>query len=154
MSILYSDIAGFTSISSDVPSIEVMTLLHEMFVKFDDLADKHGCYKVETIGDAYVVVAGCPDECDDHAERIAAMAIDMVKVAQSTRSPLDGEPIRIRIGMHSGPVRAGVVGRDRPRYCLFGDTVSVASLMESNGIPCCIQVSFQSENCNSMKIWR
>eukprot|EP00055_Hartaetosiga_balthica_P004888 m.13529 g.13529 ORF g.13529 m.13529 type:complete len:755 (+) comp4165_c0_seq2:237-2501(+) len=143
VSVLYSDIAGFTSISSGVPSIEVMKLLHELFVKFDDLADKHDVYKVETIGDAYMVVAGCPNVCDNHAEKIAAFALDMSKIASKTLSPLDGEPIQIRIGIHSGPVRAGVVGRDRPRYCLFGDTVSVASFMESKGIPGCIQVSYR-----------
>ncbi|EGD78919.1 NO-insensitive guanylyl cyclase III [Salpingoeca rosetta] len=143
VTVLFSDIAGFTNISSEVPSLEVMDMLHELFVKFDDLADQHGCYKVETIGDAYMVTAGCPEECEDHALRIARLAIDMVRTAQTVLSPLDGEPLRIRVGLHSGPLMAGVVGRARPRYCLFGDTVNVASRMESNGLPGCIQVTYR-----------
>ncbi|EGD78923.1 NO-insensitive guanylyl cyclase III [Salpingoeca rosetta] len=143
VTVLFSDIAGFTNISSEVPSLEVMDMLHELFVKFDDLADQHGCYKVETIGDAYMVTAGCPEECEDHALRIARLAIDMVRTAQTVLSPLDGEPLRIRVGLHSGPLMAGVVGRARPRYCLFGDTVNVASRMESNGLPGCIQATYR-----------
>ena len=143
VTVLFSDIAGFTNISSDVPASEVMDMLHELFVKFDALADKHGCYKVETIGDAYMVAAGCPDACADHALRVANLALDMVRTAKTVTSPLDGEPIRIRVGLHSGPLMAGVVGRARPRYCFFGSTVSVASLMESNGLPGCIQTSYR-----------
>ena len=140
VTVLFSDIVGFTNISSEVPSLEVMDMLHDLFLQFDDLAEKHGCYKVETIGDAYMVAAGCPDKCDDHAVRMAHMAIDMARAAAAVTSPLDGEPLRIRIGIHSGPVKAGVVGRARPRYCLFGDTVNVASRMESNGLAGCVQV--------------
>ncbi|EGD74225.1 NO-insensitive guanylyl cyclase III [Salpingoeca rosetta] len=143
VTVLFCDIAGFTNISSEVPATEIMKMLHHLFVKFDDLADKHGCYKVETIGDAYMVAAGCPEECEDHAVRIARLAIDMVRTAETVKSPLDGEPIRIRVGLHSGPLMAGVVGRARPRYCLFGDTVNVASRMESNGLPGCIQATYR-----------
>eukprot|EP00043_Microstomoeca_roanoka_P008648 m.83122 g.83122 ORF g.83122 m.83122 type:complete len:703 (+) comp14333_c0_seq2:65-2173(+) len=143
VTVLFSDIAGFTNISSEIPSIEVMAMLHGLFAKFDDLAEQHGCYKVETVGDAYMVAAGCPEVCDDHAVRIARLAIDMVHAAKSVASPVDGEPLRIRIGIHSGPLTAGVVGRARPRYCLFGDTVNVASRMESNGLPGTIQVTYR-----------
>eukprot|EP00055_Hartaetosiga_balthica_P017786 m.123162 g.123162 ORF g.123162 m.123162 type:complete len:719 (+) comp9402_c0_seq1:90-2246(+) len=143
VSVLFSDIFGFTSISSGVASSEVMDMLHELFVKFDKLSENHGCYKVETIGDAYMVASGCPDKCDDHAERIAALAIDMVRAASTVISPLDGQPLKIRVGLHSGPLMAGVVGRARPRYCLFGDTVNVASRMESNGFPGCIQITYR-----------
>ncbi|EGD83230.1 guanylate cyclase [Salpingoeca rosetta] len=143
VTVLFSDIAGFTAISSGIPSIEVMHMLHELFVKFDDLADKHGCYKVETIGDAYMVAAGCPEECEDHALRIARLAIDMVHAANSVISPLDGEPLSIRVGIHTGPLMAGVVGRARPRYCFFGNTVNVASRMESTGLPGCVQCTYR-----------
>eukprot|EP00043_Microstomoeca_roanoka_P006449 m.62835 g.62835 ORF g.62835 m.62835 type:complete len:690 (+) comp13416_c0_seq1:198-2267(+) len=143
VTVLFSDIVGFTNISANVPATEVMDMLHTLFLKFDGLAEKHGCYKVETIGDAYMVAAGCPEECSDHALRIGRMAIDMVRTAKTIISPLDGEPLRVRIGVHSGPLMAGVVGRARPRYCLFGDTVNVASRMESNGLPGSIQVSYR-----------
>eukprot|EP00055_Hartaetosiga_balthica_P003971 m.9663 g.9663 ORF g.9663 m.9663 type:complete len:685 (-) comp3512_c0_seq1:180-2234(-) len=147
VSLLYSDIAGFTNISSNLPPIEVVNMLHTLFVKFDELAERHGCYKVETIGDAYVVSAGCPEECDDHALRLANFAIDMLHTVSTVKSPVDGEPLRMRVGLHSGPVMAGVVGRVRPRYCLFGDTVNFAASMESSGIPCCIQASYRFVEC-------
>eukprot|EP00043_Microstomoeca_roanoka_P000114 m.26766 g.26766 ORF g.26766 m.26766 type:complete len:689 (+) comp10121_c0_seq1:129-2195(+) len=143
VTVLFSDIAGFTNISSEVPAEEIMKMLHKLFMKFDALVEEHGCYKVETIGDAYMVAAGCPEELEDHAIRIGRLAIDMVHTARTILSPLDGEPIRIRIGIHSGPLMAGVVGRARPRYCLFGDTVNVASRMESNSIPGVIQVTYR-----------
>eukprot|EP00049_Salpingoeca_infusionum_P006136 m.101766 g.101766 ORF g.101766 m.101766 type:complete len:873 (+) comp13209_c0_seq1:1025-3643(+) len=147
VSVLFSDIAGFTSISSDVPPTEVMTMLNQLFDRFDALAEHHGVYKVETIGDAYMVASGCPEVCDDHALRIGRFALEMIPMASSIISPLDGEPLVIRVGIHAGPLMAGVVGRARPRYCLFGDTVNVASRMESNGIPGAVQVTYRWAKC-------
>jgi len=143
--ILFSDIVGFTSISGSVPPEEVMAMLNELFAKFDDLTRLHGVYKVETVGDAYVVSCGAPDPCDNHAERMCNFAIDMVRVASSVISPLDGEPLKIRCGLHSGTVMTGCVGNMecKPRYCLFGDTVNVASRMESTGLPASIQISYR-----------
>ncbi|EGD75959.1 hypothetical protein PTSG_00667 [Salpingoeca rosetta] len=142
VSILFSDIVSFTKISSSVPVREVMDMLNELFSKFDALCTKHGVYKVETIGDAYMVASGLPKADPRHADVIAAFAVEMVAAAETVISPMDGEPINIRVGMHSGRIMAGVVGRERPRYCLFGDTVNVASRMESTGVGGAVQVSY------------
>ncbi|EGD80119.1 guanylate cyclase [Salpingoeca rosetta] len=147
VTVLFCDIVGFTNISAEIPSLEVMDMLHHLFSKFDQLSDEHGCYKVETIGDAYMVAAGCPEPCEDHALRIARLALALIRAAQTVVSPMDGEPIRLRVGLHSGPLITGVVGTTRPRYCLYGDTVNVASRMESNGIPGCIQATYRFLRC-------
>jgi guanylate cyclase soluble subunit beta len=118
-----------------------MNMLNELFSKFDDLCDRHKVFKVETIGDAYMVVCGLPVPNDEHPVAMARFAIDMAKTARTVKSPVDGSPIQIRVGMHTGPVMAGVVGIKAPRYCLFGDTVNVASRMESNSVGGCIQMS-------------
>ncbi|EGD80961.1 guanylyl cyclase a-subunit [Salpingoeca rosetta] len=141
VSILFSDIVGFTKISSAVRPTQVMDMLNSLFLRFDQLCDKHGVYKVETIGDAYMVASGLPETTPDHAERLCRFAIDMLRASREVLSPVDGAPIRMRIGMHSGSVMAGVVGQTRPRYCLFGDAVAVAAQMESAGVPSCIQIS-------------
>eukprot|EP00049_Salpingoeca_infusionum_P017168 m.351979 g.351979 ORF g.351979 m.351979 type:complete len:810 (+) comp16416_c0_seq1:338-2767(+) len=141
VSILFSDIVGFTKISSSVQPTQVMAMLNQLFSRFDALCDKHGVYKVETIGDAYMVVCGIPDPVVNHAEKLAGFAMDMVGASTEVSSPIDGSGVKIRVGMHSGSIMAGVVGKTRPRYCLFGDTVNVASRMESSGVPGCIQLS-------------
>eukprot|EP00055_Hartaetosiga_balthica_P003567 m.8239 g.8239 ORF g.8239 m.8239 type:complete len:697 (+) comp3066_c0_seq1:69-2159(+) len=143
VTVLHSTVNNFSLITSEIPAAQVMGMLHELFVKFDDLTEKHGCYKVETNGDAYVVACGCPEEHPDHAERMAYLAIDMIQVAKEVINPLDGEPLHAIIGMHSGSLMAGVVGRARPRYCLFGDTVNLTEQLCQAGLPGAIQVSYR-----------
>ncbi|EDV28471.1 uncharacterized protein TRIADDRAFT_19120, partial [Trichoplax adhaerens] len=140
-SIMFSDIVGFTTICSQCRPMDVVQFLNSLYVKFDKLTNVHDVYKVETIGDAYMVVGGLPEPCANHAEKVARMALSMVDCAVQVSSPSDNKPLRIRIGIHSGPVVAGVVGSKMPRYCLFGDTVNTASRMESHGLPSTIHIS-------------
>ena len=113
-------------------------LLDDLYSRFDEVIKRYDVYKVETIGDAYMVVSGLPEPNLEHAGHIASMALDLSDAANHFHigkytSDNRDETLKIRIGMHSGPVAAGVVGNAMPRYCLFGDTVNVASRMESTG---------------------
>uniref|UniRef100_A0A1I8AU43 Guanylate cyclase domain-containing protein n=1 Tax=Steinernema glaseri TaxID=37863 RepID=A0A1I8AU43_9BILA len=113
----------------------VVTLLNDLYLAFDGVVDHFKVYKVETIGDAYMVVSGLPDKRDDHASQIAQMSLALLhKVKNFTIRHRTNEQLKLRIGMHSGSVVAGVVGSKMPRYCLFGDTVNTSSRMESNGL--------------------
>uniref|UniRef100_A0A061R1S9 Guanylate cyclase soluble subunit beta n=1 Tax=Tetraselmis sp. GSL018 TaxID=582737 RepID=A0A061R1S9_9CHLO len=141
VTVLFSDIVGFTDLAGSVPTTAVVEMLDKLFRKFDELTEAHCVYKVETIGDAYMVVAGLDAGSRvNHAERALNMARDMIAAAGKVTRP-DGSALQIRIGLHSGPAYAGVVGTKRPRFCLFGDTVNVASRMESTSFPQCIHVS-------------
>ncbi|GLC63945.1 hypothetical protein PLESTF_000101600 [Pleodorina starrii] len=144
VTVLFSDIVGYTSVASQLTPFQVVTLLNELFSVFDELTARNGVYKVETIGDALMCVAGCPvaEEAAVSARRIARMALDMVAAVEQFRPSLEGvRGVQIRVGIHSGPVVAGVVGTRMPRYCLFGDTVNTGSRMESTSVPMRIQVS-------------
>ncbi|CAC5416951.1 E4.6.1.2 [Mytilus coruscus] len=133
VTILFSDVVGFTTICSRITPMEVVSMLNAMYTCFDQLSETHGVYKVETIGDAYMVVAGAPEICPDHSARILDMALDMINAIVDLRDPSTGGSMKIRIGIHTGNAVAGVVGIKMPRYCLFGDTVNTASRMETNG---------------------
>ncbi|CAB9526418.1 Receptor-type guanylate cyclase gcy [Seminavis robusta] len=148
VTIFFSDIVGFTDISSTLPPAKVAGMLHRLYKKLDRLSIKHDIYKVETIGDAFMAVANLvKDQEEDHAKRIAEFAIEAVAAAGTVlidRDDADRGCVSLRIGFHSGAVVADVVGTRNPRYCLFGDTVNTASRMESNGKPGRIHCSMDS----------
>ncbi|VDM63874.1 unnamed protein product [Angiostrongylus costaricensis] len=142
VTIYFSDIVGFTALSSQSTPLQVVTLLNDLYLAFDGVVDNFKVYKVETIGDAYMVVSGLPERRDDHASQIAQMSLALLhKVKNFVIRHRPNDQLKLRIGMHSGSVVAGVVGSKMPRYCLFGDTVNTSSRMESNGLPLRIHVS-------------
>uniref|UniRef100_A0A8D3BX98 Guanylate cyclase n=1 Tax=Scophthalmus maximus TaxID=52904 RepID=A0A8D3BX98_SCOMX len=143
VTIYFSDIVGFTTLCHYSTPMEVVDMLNDIYKNFDSILDHHDVYKVETIGDAYMVASGLPKRNGNrHAVDIAHMALDILAfVGTFELQHLPGIPLWIRIGVHSGPCAAGVVGNKMPRYCLFGDTVNTTSRMESTGLPLRIHVS-------------
>uniref|UniRef100_A0A8B9M2B1 Guanylate cyclase n=1 Tax=Accipiter nisus TaxID=211598 RepID=A0A8B9M2B1_9AVES len=148
VTIYFSDIVGFTTLCKYSTPMEVVDMLNDIYKNFDHILDHHDVYKVETIGDAYMVVSGLPNRNGNrHAVDISMMALDILSFMGSFElRHLPGLPVWIRIGIHSGPCAAGVVGIKMPRYCLFGDTVNTASRMESTGLPLRIHVSGSTIN--------
>jgi class 3 adenylate cyclase len=139
-SVLFGDIVGFTELSGRLPVEELAGLLNRVFSRFDDLAERHGLEKIKTIGDAYMVASGLPVPRADHAVVLADMALDMRDALAAVARDLT-YPLQIRIGIHAGPVVAGVIGKRKFIYDLWGDTVNTASRMESHGVPGEIQIS-------------
>ncbi|KAG2441444.1 hypothetical protein HXX76_003067 [Chlamydomonas incerta] len=162
VTILFADIIGFTEMCHSVPSTAVMTFLNQLYSRLDTLLDVYGVYKVETIGDCYMVAGGLmtrdeegftvvrgPTEPVDslHAHKAMAFAKAMLREAAQVLLPTTGRPVQMRIGLHSGPVMSGIVGSKMPRFCLFGDTVNTASRMESTCKPGAIHVSAATRQC-------
>jgi adenylate cyclase len=140
VSILFADIVGFTRMSAHMPPDAVVTMLNEIFSTFDQLTERHRLEKIKTIGDAYMVVGGLPERRSDHLQAIAELALDM-REAIERLPPRNGEHLQIRIGIDAGPVVAGVIGRNKFAYDVWGDAVNTAARMESSGVPGHIQVT-------------
>ncbi len=142
VTVLFADIVGFTKLAAAMPAHVLVELLNDLFTRFDLAAQKFGIEKIKTIGDAYMAVCGLPEPCEDHTERMLTMAQRMMQIAREF-SENHGTPVRLRIGVNTGPVVAGIIGRSKFIYDLWGDTVNVASRMESHGVPDAIQVTRQ-----------
>ncbi|KAI4900376.1 hypothetical protein NFI96_023074, partial [Prochilodus magdalenae] len=140
VTMLFSDIVGFTAVCAQCTPMQVISMLNELYTRFDYQCGVLDVYKIETIGDAYCVAAGLHKKCESHARPIALMALKMMELSEEVLTP-DAKPIQLRIGIHSGSVLAGVVGVKMPRYCLFGNNVTLASKFESGSKPRCINVS-------------
>jgi guanylate cyclase len=139
-SILFADVVDFTPWSERLPPAEVVGYLDHLFSHFDELAERHGLEKIKTIGDCYMVAAGVPTPRPDHARALALMALDMLEAMRSDAG-LGHLGLELRVGINSGPVVAGVIGRKRFLYDLWGDAVNTASRMESHGAAGRIQIT-------------
>ncbi len=140
VTVAFADIVGFTAMSSEMPPAEVVTLLNGLFSRFDEAALQLGIEKIKTVGDAYMAVCGLPEAVPDHAERMVRMAIRMVHITRE-HAMENRVTMKLRVGVNSGPVVAGVIGKSKYIYDLWGDTVNLASRMESGGLPDMIQVT-------------
>ena len=138
--ILFCDLVGFTKISHELPAERVIDLLSRIFADFDRLASEHGVEKIKTIGDAYMVAAGIPEPQADHALRIARFALRMLEVVDAIAVVTDVK-LEARVGVHTGPIVAGVIGTHKFAYDVWGDTVNTA---EPNGISIHCPVEFRS----------
>jgi class 3 adenylate cyclase len=140
VTVLFADIVNFTGMSADADPVDVVSFLNWLFSQFDDLAARHGLEKIKTIGDAYMIAGGLPMPRPDHCEAVIAFGLDVLDVLKHCQA-WHGAPVRMRIGVNTGPVVAGVIGRRKFIYDLWGDTVNTASRMEANGVANVIQVT-------------
>jgi class 3 adenylate cyclase len=138
--VMFADLVNFTPLSAQLPACEMVGLLNTIFSAFDDVVARHGVETIKTQGDAYVVASGTPEPRADHAEAVAAAALDMQQALAAIRVQT-GLPIMMRMGINSGPLIAGAIGTRKLSYDIWGDTVNVASRMESHGLPGEIQIS-------------
>ena len=140
VTVAFADLVGFTAMSADMPPAKVVALLNGLFSRFDEAARELGIEKIKTVGDAYMAVCGLPDPVADHAARMVRMAIRMVHITREHALEYRVS-MKLRVGVNSGPVVAGVIGKSKYIYDLWGDTVNLASRMESGGLPDMIQVT-------------
>jgi adenylate cyclase len=140
VTVLFCDVVGFTEFSARLNAAEVVRRLNEFFLRFDTLVEKHHLEKIKTIGDAYLVVGGLPGSIQNHAHAVASLALEMRETIAALNSA-NSEPLEFRTGIHTGPIVAGVIGRKRFTYDVWGNAVNIASRMESHGVPGKIQVS-------------
>jgi class 3 adenylate cyclase len=140
VTVMFADVVGFTEYSTRVSPAELVSLLNEIFSGFDGLVDRFGLEKIKSIGDEYMVVSGISIVRKDHAETIVGMALEMLdQIAEFNRT--HGTAIHIRIGIHTGPVVAGIIGRNKFAYDLWGETVNIAHRMQTRGVAGKIQLS-------------
>lgn len=145
--IMFADIAGFTSWSSAHTPQHVFRLLEKLFKEFDRASKKLGVFKVETIGDCYVAVCGLPTPRDDHAVVMSQFALVCQRKFNQVINSLvdiDADILRLRSGLHSGPITGGILRGEKSRFQLFGDTMNIAAKMESSGTPTKVQISEQT----------
>jgi adenylate cyclase len=140
ITVLFADIVNFTRLSDGADPTTVVGFLNDLFSEFDDLADRYHLEKIKTIGDAYMVVGGLPHPLADHVAAVTAFAVDILRTARNFPA-WNGEAVALRIGIHTGPAVAGVIGHRKFIYDLWGDTVNIASRMESSGLINAIQVT-------------
>ncbi|KAJ3129974.1 hypothetical protein HK098_007240 [Nowakowskiella sp. JEL0407] len=144
VTVFFSDITNFTVLSSRTSTKDMLGTLNKLWLEYDAIAKRWGVYKVETIGDAYLGVTGCPSRSPDHATKAVNFAIDIIDMVKTFKTST-GENIQIRVGLHSGPVTAGVLGELNPHWCLVGDTVNTASRMESTSKAMQIHISEKTQ---------
>jgi class 3 adenylate cyclase len=140
VTVAFADLVGFTELSSNMPPHDVVTLLNGLFTRFDAAAQDLGIEKIKTVGDAYMAVCGLPEPVSDHAERMVRMAIRMIHISRE-HALEHNTSLKLRVGINSGPVVAGVIGKSKYIYDLWGDTVNLASRMEAAGVPDSVQVT-------------
>ena len=140
VTVAFADLVGFTALTSEMPPHEVVTFLNGLFTRFDAAANDLGIEKIKTVGDAYMAVCGLPEPVANHAERMVRMAIRMVHITRE-HAMEHNVPMKLRVGVNSGPVVAGVIGKSKYIYDLWGDTVNLASRMESGSVPDAVQVT-------------
>ena len=140
VTVFFSDITNFTVLSSQTATKDMLATLNALWLEYDAIAKRYGMYKVETIGDAYLGVVGCPERVQDHAVRAVDFALDIIAMIRTFKTAM-GSSIQIRVGLNSGPITAGILGEQNPHWCVVGETVNIASKMESTSKPMHIHIN-------------